>query len=175
MRRDVVRRELAQGAETITSLVVGVSPEEARVRPAPEAWSLLEVVCHLHDEEREDFRPRLDLVLHRPGEAWTRIDPAAWVTEREYNARELARTLQAFLAERERSLAWLGSLSAPDWSREYRPASGPAPAGGPITAGDLLASWAAHDLLHTRQLLELRRARLLAHTAPHRTQYAGDW
>jgi hypothetical protein len=169
MRLDLVRRELAQGAETITSLVVGVSPEEARVRPAPEAWSLLEVVCHLHDEEREDFRPRLDLVLHRPGEAWARIDPAAWVAEREYNARDLARMLQAFLAERERSLAWLGSLSAPDWSREYQ-----APF-GPITAGDLLASWAAHDLLHTRQLLELRRARLLAHTAPHRTQYAGDW
>ena len=169
MRLDVVRRELAQGAETITSLVVGVSPEDARVRPAPEAWSILEVVCHLHDEEREDFRPRLDLVLHRPAEAWARIDPAAWVTEREYNTRDLARMLQAFLAERERSLAWLGSLSAPDWSREYR-----APF-GPITAGDLLASWAAHDLLHTRQLLELRRARLLAHTAPHRTQYAGDW
>ena len=169
MRLDVVRRELAQGAETITSLVAGVSPEEARVRPAPEAWSLLEVLCHLHDEEREDFRPRLDLVLHRPGEAWARIDPAAWVAEREYNARDLARMLQAFLAERERSLAWLGTLSAPDWSREYQ-----APF-GPITAGDLLASWAAHDLLHTRQLLELRRARLLAHTAPHRTQYAGDW
>lgn len=169
MRLDVVRRELAQGAETITSLVAGVSPEEARVRPAPEAWSLLEVVCHLHDEEREDFRPRLDLVLHRPGEAWARIDPAAWVAERQYNARDLARMLQAFLAERERSLAWLGTLAAPDWSREYQ-----APF-GPITAGDLLASWAAHDLLHTRQLLELRRARLLAHTAPHRTQYAGDW
>jgi len=169
MRLDVVRRELAKGAEIITSLVAGVSAEEARARPVPEAWSLLEVVCHLHDEEREDFRPRLDLVLHRPEEVWARIDPAAWVTERQYNTRDLAQTLQAFLAERERSLAWLGSLSAPDWSREYR-----APF-GPITAGDLLASWAAHDLLHTRQLLELRRARLLAHTAPHRTQYAGDW
>lgn len=169
MRLDVVRRELAQGAETITSLVAGVSPEEGRVRPAPETWSVLEVVCHLHDEEREDFRPRLDLVLHRPDEVWTRIDPAAWVTERQYNTRDLALTLRAFLAERERSLAWLGTLVAPDWSREYR-----APF-GPITAGDLLASWAAHDLLHTRQLLELRRARLLAHTAPHRTQYAGDW
>ena len=169
MRLDVVRRELAQGAETITSLVAGVSAEEARVRPAPEAWSLLEVVCHLHDEEREDFRPRLDLVLHRPEETWARIDPAAWVAERQYNTRDLAPMLQAFLAERERSLAWLGSLSAPDWSREHR-----APF-GPITAGDLLASWAAHDLLHTRQLLELRRARLLAHTAPYRTQYAGDW
>ena len=169
MRLDFLRRELAQGAETIGGLVAGVSPAEARVRPASEAWSLLEVVCHLHDEEREDFRPRLDVVLHRPEEAWARIDPAGWVSERRYNERDLGEALQGFLIERERSIAWLAGLSAPDWSREYR-----APF-GPITAGDLLASWAAHDLLHTRQLLELRHARLLALAAPHRTRYAGDW
>jgi hypothetical protein len=169
MRLDVLRRELALGAETIRGLVAGVSPAEARVRPAPDAWSLLEVVCHLHDEEREDFRPRLDVVLHRPEEAWTRIDPAGWVTARGYNERDLGEVLLGFLTERERSLAWLGSLSAPDWKREYR-----APF-GPITAGDLLASWAAHDLLHTRQLVELRRARLLDQTTGHSTQYAGDW
>lgn len=169
MRLDILRRELARGAETISSLVAGVSPDEARVRPAPHAWSILEVVAHLHDEEREDFRPRLDLVLHRPDETWARIDPAGWVSARRYNERDLIETLQGFRTERERSLAWLGSLSAPDWSREYR-----APF-GPITAGDLLASWAAHDLLHTRQLVELRRARLLGQTAGHSTQYAGDW
>jgi hypothetical protein len=169
MRLDVLRRELAQGAETIQGLVVGVSPAEARVRPEADAWSILEVVAHLLDEEREDFRPRLDLVLHRPHEVWAPIDPAAWVTARGYNDRELAATLSAFLAERERSLTWLATLTAPDWSREYRATF------GPITAGDLAASWAAHDLLHTRQLLELRRARLLALTAPHSTRYAGDW
>ena len=169
MRLDMVRRELAQGAEIVTALSVGVSPEEARVRPALGAWSLLEVIGHLLDEERLDFRPRLDLVLHRPDEAWARIDPEAWVIEHQYNAGDLAETLQGFLAERQRSLAWLGTLTAPDWTREYRAPS------GPITAGDLLASWAAHDLLHTRQLLELRRTRLLGHTAPHRTQYAGEW
>jgi hypothetical protein len=169
MRLDVVRSQLVQGAETIRSLVAGVSAAEARVRPAPDAWSLLEVVCHLHDEEREDFRPRLDVVLHRPDEAWVRIDPAGWVTARRYNERDLDETLKGFLAERARSLEWLAGLTAPDWSREYR-----APF-GPITAGDLLASWAAHDLLHTRQLVELRRARLLAETTGHSTQYAGDW
>ncbi len=169
MRLETLRRELAQGAETIRGLVAGVSRVEARMRPAPDAWSVLEVVCHLHDEEREDFRPRLDVVLHRPEEAWTRIDPAGWVTARRYNERDLGEALPGFLAERERSLDWLASLSAPDWSREYR-----APF-GPITAGDLLASWAAHDLLHTRQLVELRRARLLGQTTGHSTQYAGDW
>jgi hypothetical protein len=169
MRLEVLRRELAQGAETIQGLVVGVSPAEARVRPSPEAWSILEVVAHLLDEEREDFRPRLDLVLHRPHETWAPIDPPAWVTARGYNDRELGATLSGFLTERERSLAWLASLTAPDWSHEYQASF------GPITAGDLAASWAAHDLLHTRQLLELRRARLLALAAPHRTGYAGDW
>jgi hypothetical protein len=169
MRLDVLRSELAQGAQTIRGLLAGVSTAEARVRPAPDAWSLLEVTCHLLDEEREDFRPRLDVVLHRPEEAWTRIDPAGWVTARRYDERDLGEVLRGFLAERERSLAWLASLTAPDWSREYR-----APF-GPITAGDLLASWAAHDLLHTRQLVELRRARLLGQTTGHGTRYAGDW
>ena len=54
MRLDVIRRELAQGAEIVTALVVGVSPDEARARPAPGAWSLLEVVGHLLDEELLD-------------------------------------------------------------------------------------------------------------------------
>jgi hypothetical protein len=169
MRLDVLRRELAQGAETIQGLVVGFSAGEARARPAADAWSIVEVVAHLLDEEREDFRPRLDLVLHRPHETWAPIDPAAWVTARGYNDRELGATLSAFLAERERSLAWLAGLAAPAWDREYQASF------GPITAGDLAASWAAHDLLHTRQLLELRRARLVALTAPHSTRYAGDW
>lgn len=169
MRLEVLRRELAQGAETIQGLVAGVSLAEARVRPTPDAWSILEVVAHLLDEEREDFRPRLDLVLHRPHETWARIDPPGWVTARGYNDRELAATLTDFLAERERSLAWLAGLGAPDWTREYQASF------GPITAGDLAASWAAHDLLHARQLLELRHGRLLALAAPHRTQYAGDW
>jgi DinB family protein len=169
MRPDVLRRELARGAKTVEGLVAHVSPDEARARPVPGAWSILEVVAHLLDEEREDFRPRLDLVLHRPDETWPAIDPAAWVDDRRYNDRELGSTLSAFLAERERSLAWLAGLEAPDWSREHRASF------GPITAGDLAASWAAHDLLHTRQLVELRYHRLRALAAPHDTRYAGDW
>jgi hypothetical protein len=169
MTPEVLRGELAQGARLIQNLAGDVPTAEARVRPGPESWSILEVVAHLLDEEREDFRARLDLVLHRPSETWARIDPAAWVSERRYNERELPATLEAFLAEREHSLGWLASLTAPDWSRVYQASF------GPISAGDLAASWAAHDLLHIRQLVELRRARLLALTAPHRTEYAGDW
>ena len=46
---------------------------------------------------------------------------------------------------------------------------------GKLTAGDLLASWAAHDLLHLRQLNELRYAYLIQVAAPYSVRYAGDW
>ena len=169
MQPAILRRELAYGVEIVRQLVAGVSPAEARLKPTPETWSILEVVCHLYDEEREDFRPRLDIALHRPEEKWQKIDPAGWVTTRKYNDRDLAQTLDGLLTERENSLTWLHGLAAPNWDAEY-----PAPF-GPIKAGDLLASWVAHDNLHTRQLVELRRSRLLGLGAPYNVKYAGDW
>ena len=169
MQPAILRRELAYGVEIVRQLVAGVSQAEARFKPTPETWSILEVVCHLYDEEREDFRPRLDIALHRPASSWPTIDPAGWVTRRKYNDRDLVQALDGLLTERESSLTWLHGLSEPNWDAEY---SAPF---GPIKAGDLLASWVAHDNLHTRQLVELRRSRLLGMVAPYRVKYAGDW
>ena len=169
MQPAILRRELAYGVEIVRQLVAGVSQAEARFKPTPETWSILEVVCHLYDEEREDFRPRLDIALHRPEEKWPKIDPAGWVTTRKYNDRDLGQTLDGLLTERESSLTWLHGLSAPNWDAKY------AAPFGPIKAGDLLASWVAHDNLHTRQLVELRRNRIVQLTEPYRIRYAGDW
>jgi hypothetical protein len=58
-------QELQNSTEMIRALLVGVAPEEARLKPSAEAWSILEVVCHLYDEEREDFREHLDFILHQ--------------------------------------------------------------------------------------------------------------
>jgi hypothetical protein len=162
-------QELTHNAKSIRALVAGVTQAEAQVRPAPDAWSLLEVVCHLYDEEREDFRQRLDIILHRPEDTWPPIDPAGWVTARTYNERDLAEMLAGFLAEREKSLAWLKGLDTPNWEATYQ-----APF-GPIKAGDMMAAWAAHDTLHMRQLVELRHGRILTLTEPYNTRYAGDW
>lgn len=162
--------QLAQHAESIRSLAAGISDEQARWKPTPETWSLLEVINHLYDEEREDFRVRLDILLHRPEQAWPPIRPQEWVTEREYNQRSLAESVQNFLNERKKSLEWLGSLDEPEWER-----SATAPWGQPIQAGDMAAAWAAHDLLHTRQLVELHWAWINRQLAPYQVNYAGDW
>ena len=96
-----------ENARAIEALARGVSPEQARWKPSPETWSILEVINHLYDEEREDFRARLDVLLHRPAEPFAAIDPQGWPVSRRYNERDLEESLAGFLAERERSIEWL--------------------------------------------------------------------
>lgn len=160
---------MAQNAQRIQALVQDVGQEQARWKPAADSWSMLEVICHLYDEEREDFRVRLDYTLHRPGEPWPSIDPQGWVTQRHYNQRALDEMLQRFLDERRRSLDWLGGLSAANWETTYQ-----AP-WGDVRAGDLFAAWVAHDLLHARQLVELHWAYTNEGLAPFNVGYAGEW
>ncbi|NTU82208.1 MAG: DinB family protein [Chloroflexales bacterium] len=168
---DTVARLEAQ-ALAIAALARAAGPAQVAWKPSPDAWSTLEVVCHLYDEEREDFRARIDATLHRPDELAPEIDPEGWVTARDYASRDPAATLEAFLAERRRSLDWLRGLRHPDWER---PLNHPSLARYGLRAGDILASWAAHDLLHLRQLVELRYQYLASHAAPYGVQYAGDW
>jgi hypothetical protein len=160
---------LTRQAETIRTLVQGVSDEQAGWRPSPDAWSVLEVINHLYDEEIEDFRQHLDHILHHPAQPWPRIDPQGWVTERQYNQRQAGASLDNFLRERETSLTWLKGLTSPNWEATY------AAPFGQIAAGDMFASWVAHDLLHTRQLVELHWAYVSFLAAPHKVDYAGLW
>ena len=161
---------LEASAAIIAGLARDVPDEQARWKPAPDEWSVLEVINHLYDEEREDFRTRLDLTLHQPDQPLPPIDPDGWVVERAYNERDPGESLARFLAERRQSVQWLRSLTDPDWSR---PANHPRLHG--LRAGDLLAAWAAHDLLHQRQLVELRWKYLAMRAVPYTVDYAGPW
>jgi len=44
-----------------------------------------------------------------------------------------------------------------------------------MSAGDMFAAWAAHDLLHIRQLVELHWAWLNQYSQGCQIAYAGDW
>jgi hypothetical protein len=170
MDLDVMIGRLRANAEVLAALAAGVGEAQARWRPAPDKWSILEVVNHLADEEVEDFRTRVDLTLHRPGSSWPPIDPQGWVGQRRYDERDLAGSLDRFLSARRDSLAWLGGLEDPDWTLAYEH-----PKAGPITAGDLLTSWVAHDHIHIRQLNRLHREHLVAELSGHSPDYAGEW
>jgi hypothetical protein len=169
MEFETLYQELQHSTEMIRSLLTGITQEEAQVRPDENSWSLLEVICHLYDEEREDFREHLDFILHRQNEEYHVIDPQSWVKERNYNEQDFAQMQEKFFVERARSLEWLKSLPDPDWETTYTSKY------GSVSAGEMVACWIAHDNLHIRQLVELRRARIERITRPYSIEYAGTW
>ena len=169
MNPSYLMQRLAHSAAAIDALFDGIEAAQARWKPAPERWSLLEVARHLLDEEREDFRARLRLTVERPESDWPAIDPQGWVVSRGYNEAELETTVRDLMEERERSLEWLRGLSV-DWAVAHNH-----PVFGPMRAGDLLVSWAAHDLLHIRQITRLLHDHAIAQAQPFDTGYAGGW
>ena len=162
-------QELVHSTEMIRGLLAGISQKEAQIKPSRSAWSILEVTCHLYDEEREDFRFHLDWILNRPGEFWHSFDPQGWVKERKYNQQNFNAMKTKFFRERKNSLAWLKTLDDANWKTKY------IADWGTLTAGEMFCSWVAHDNLHIRQLTELRRARIERDTKPYHLQYAGEW
>jgi uncharacterized damage-inducible protein DinB len=169
MKFSELYQEMVNSTEMIRALVANISQEEAQIKPTPEAWSILEVICHLYDEEREDFREHLDFILHRQNEEWHEIYPQSWVEERKYNKQNLLEMQEKFFTERKQSLEWLKTLADVDWDKNYDSRY------GPVTAAEMFCCWVAHDNLHIRQLVELRRKFIERMTQPYDIQYAGDW
>jgi len=162
-------QELQNSTEMIRALLAGITQEESQVKPNPESWSILEVTCHLYDLEREDFREHLDFILHRQNEEYHAIDPQGWITSREYNQQNFSEMQEKFFAERKNSFEWLEKIANSDWDTTYTSEY------GSVSAGEMFSCWIAHDNLHCRQFVELRRARIEHITNPYPIEYAGDW
>jgi hypothetical protein len=160
---------LSRNRSVFSGLLNGLSKEEYLWKPAPDKWCLLEIVCHLYDEEREDFRARVKHVLETPESPMPPIDPAGWVAERKYMEKDYNGMLKMFLEERERSVSWLRSLVAPPWENAYQH-----PKVGPVTAELIFVNWHAHDLLHMRQIIGVKH-KYLAQQTKESLEYAGNW
>jgi hypothetical protein len=164
-----LRLQFSENPKRIRALLNGITTEQARFKPSAGSWSMLEVINHLYDEEIHDFRAHLNFILHQKGGEWEPIAPQAWVKLRKYNKRNLATSLENFLRERRRSIRWLDSLGRVDWNATYTSKF------GSMKAGDMFASWVAHDGLHLRQFVELHRALAERAVKPYKIGYAGKW
>lgn len=170
MNYNHIIEKLEANASTFKGLLQNISADQAYWKPSLEKWSLLEIVNHLYDEEREDFRRRIANLLEDPQKEWVPIAPADWVTEREYSKREMKTSLNNFLDERKKSIEWLKSLTSPNWKTVHTH-----PKLGEMSAEKLLANWLAHDYLHIRQITFMHWG-YLSHIAPSlNLDYAGNW
>ena len=73
MNFDYCIEQLTVNATALAALTAGIDAEQARWKPSPETWSVLEVVNHLADEEREDFRPVRRMGARRPRQNAARL------------------------------------------------------------------------------------------------------
>jgi len=167
INRNLLVGRLEKMGEMFPALVEGLSEEEVRWKPSPEEWSILEVCCHLLDEEREEFRPRLERTLRNPEEPWPPLDLRDVAQRRGYNQREPGAVLEEFSNLRRASIAWLRGLISPDWSRSHQ-----APGIGTLRAGDLIAAWAAHDACHLRQIAKRLQGLAARDAGEFHTAYA---
>lgn len=161
--------ELERNKDVFKNLLQHLSETAYRWKTVPERWCLLEIICHLVDEEREDFRARVHHTLETPAETMQPIDPQGWVTARKYMEQDFSSKLEQFLTERETSVKWLRSLHTPNWDNAYQH-----PKFGAMTAKMFLANWLAHDYLHIRQILSVR-FEYLKQRSEEDLGYAGNW
>lgn len=162
-------QELSKNREIFKILLTGQSREEYLWKQNRNKWCLLEIICHLYDEEREDFRARTKSVIETPGKSLVAFDPLGWVKDRNYLEKDYEPTLTSFLLEREHSVNWLRSLESPEWNNEHNH-----PKLGPMSAKLFLSNWLAHDYLHIRQIIKLKFDYLKEITGES-LNYAGDW
>ena len=169
MDYDYIFFKLEQNIGVFKSLLSEIPSEQYLWKKNEEKWCLLEIVCHLYDEEREDFRTRLKYVLEDPAKDPPRFNPINWVTERKYLEQDYNKMLEKFLKERTKSLKWLYSLKNPQWDNTYKHASL-----GPMSGHLYISNWLAHDYMHIRQIIQLKFD-YLKKVSGESLIYAGNW
>jgi hypothetical protein len=161
------RRDLARLPMILDGLLSDLDDATWRARPAPNEWSPLEIVCHLRDEEQEDFGARVRVIVDG-GTSFVPIDPERWARERNYRADDPRTALTSVKQRRRDNLAFLALMDPARLTHVIDQ-----PRLGKMSGLDLIAAWMTHDRLHIAQL-GATLARLGADQWQGlRTEYAG--
>ena len=136
----------------LRDLMCELSDEDAHWKPAPDRFSVAEVLAHLSQSEEECYRMRVDRFLTEERPA-IEADDAQLHLDR-YRDRDPEEDFAHFEDQREGNVEYLRAL--PPGAGERRALHSEA---GEITLTQMLHEWALHDLGHIRQVAELARAR----------------
>ena len=143
--RDPLKLQAAAPAK-LAKLLKGVSPAKARKRPAPEKWSIAEIVAHIADTELVGGY-RIRAILGQPGTPVIAYDQDAWVTALHYDKRDLQKSFEQYRALREANLALLKSLAPEQWKHH-----GMHSERGEESVETIVRMFAGHDINHLGQI-----------------------
>lgn len=124
-----------------------------RWKPAPERWSIAEVIGHLADLE-EVYADCTRRIVTEENPTLEKYDATGTVVIGDYTRGSAAENLRSFARTRRATINLLRSIPSDAGGREATHSEL-----GPITLHQMLSEWASHDLGHLRQIAELYRAR----------------
>lgn len=165
---EFLRTQLELNGRVLFNMLKNMNAQLYNWKPNAKAWSILEILCHLTDEEKEDFKVRMKYAIDKQ-QAPHMIDPVGWVTQRNYSAQDFDLKLQEFKAARNDSIAWLEDIEDSQFEHKWVH-----PKLGPLTAHHFAANWLAHDQLHIRQITR-NKYNYIQQLSKNNCEYAGNW
>ncbi len=127
-------------------IMARASTARLKKRPAPDKWSIGEILAHLADAEIVTAW-RVRSILGAPGTPIQAFDQESWVVAGHYDKRSPSESVAQFCAVRAANLALYKSLSAEQW-KHY----GIHSERGQETVEHLVRLIAGHDLNHLKQI-----------------------
>jgi hypothetical protein len=138
--------------EILRGLMTELSDEDARWKPAPDRFSVAEVLAHLSHSEGHCYRKRVDQFMEEARPELEPDDAQMWLDL--YRNADPEDAFDHFEEQRETNVEFLRDLPAGSGERKALHKSA-----GEISLSEMLHEWALHDLGHIRQIAELVRAR----------------
>jgi hypothetical protein len=136
----------AAAPKKIERLLKDASAAKLRKKPAPDKWSVAEILAHLADAEIV-VGYRLRATLGAPGAPIQAYDQDSWASSGHYAKRDPRKSLEQYRAVREANLALLKLLTAEQW-KHY----GVHSERGNESIEMLVRMIAGHDLNHIQQI-----------------------
>ena len=142
---------LSRTPGAMRALLEGLPETWLRAREGENTFSPRDVIGHLIEGEKTDWVPRIRIILtHGANKAFEPFDRFAFrETSRDKSTKDL---LEEFASLRSANLSYVESLSL---TKERLSLRGLHPELGPVTLGQLLATWAVHDLNHIGQAVRV--------------------
>lgn len=139
-------RVQASTAKKLTAILRRGTASQLRRKPAPEKWSVVEILAHLADAELV-VGWRLRSILSAPGAPIAAYDQDAWASNGQYAKRDPRKSLERFRILREANLELLKSLT-PAQRKQF----GLHSERGEESIDRLIHLIAGHDLNHLEQI-----------------------
>jgi hypothetical protein len=139
-----------RGAELLATVLTGAAGEEVDFAPAPDKWTIRQIMAHLADAELVGAH-RLRLVIAEENPTLTAFDQEAWARNLDYSRRKPTQSLDTFRRLRAENYELLKGLPESAFER-----AGSHTENGAMTLRRLLEGYAGHAESHARQLQTIR-------------------